>query len=121
MPQPANPASFFISGSESKEFTYKPGNKLFYVTFTKSNYMAMTFLVHANSFKHVKTILKELVKFESECHKEYSCGCRGRNKFIALATYVDEHTTNDPEWKLTIDIIDKDKLLNTSWASNDTF
>jgi len=118
--RPSNPVSFFVSGSETKEFTYNPGRYLYAVNFSRGNYIAINVIVFANSITHVRRILKSMIMFERGCRRQHPVSEEMREKFIALNTFLDGSLINDKAWTLSIHLADKNQMYRVGWASNDT-
>lgn len=122
MHQPSNPFNFFINGNETKEFTYKPGATPYYVYVKQSYSIAFSVVIFADSEKHVKRILRKAVKFSMDCRIEYAHAAgqmiRQSGNWNMLGDILNDKS--GPDKHLSIEVVNTNRPLQVSWASNDT-
>lgn len=134
----ANPASYYVTGNDKKQFTFTPGNKLFQVqVYGSRGWIPVNVMLMADDDAHVRKILKDLVDFRIACGVEYQAhNAEYRKKFPGHDHEID-HTRNVmltnhigqwlmgnsdglPEgFSVTITEINPNQLFKVSWASND--
>lgn len=123
----SNPATFFISGSEYRSFTYEGGAKLFHWSPYESGLstsMESNVMFFANNVDHARDILRRMFQFWIACNEMY----------IANKTKDDDRhglTSNAAKevkvLRRYLESMDKMKFseaptnqfFKVSWASND--
>lgn len=131
----ANPATFFISGSEYKSFTYEGGAKLFHwspYASGLSTSMESNVMFFANDVDHARDVLGRLFEFWIDCNDLYIAHGRESDKKrrIAVNDYHGFVSAKEAETRvlrryLTVldvmkfDEVPTNQFFKVSWASND--
>lgn len=123
-----NPAQWFVTGNDQKEFTYEGGAVLYNFQPADcglSTSRELNVLFFADSEKHAKAVIKRMLKFALGCSKEYQAygeATKG-HKFYSRHAYLEksyEHLlANQDKW--VVSLAPTDQVFNVSWACNDTF
>lgn len=116
-----NPATWFITGSDTDSFTFEPGREMFVVSVSGDHHHMLTLILFADSREHVITILRDMANFRIDCYKRYeSTGRQPVNDCghaYQLLDLLDDKLTN---LKLEIETPGKNRVFKTTWASNST-
>lgn len=122
--RPANPASWWVNGSETANFTYTPGSTPFYVVMRKSGHIPASILIWADDEKGVWSVLWDMINFARAVMAQYIPHDSrltdiqdGRKKKIQ--ELEDCLNGNPCEYELTITPFVPNHPIKVSWASND--
>lgn len=125
-----NPATWFVTGSKQKSFTYKPGTHPFHFSpydSGLSKYLDCNIIVFADDFAHAKSIIEQMFVFGIECFRLYE-------EYITEAQKTDpyyhgiDHSRHVEKYQRYLDSRDEwvivpvhiNQPFKVSWAGNDT-
>ena len=125
----SNSATFFVTGQDKKEFTYKPGKYLYHFSPYDNNisiYMDHNIVLFADNEKHGIKILIDMYAFAIQCKIEY---IKDKNPSASLSylyktavkdksTYV-KYLNALKEGKVKLTRAPMNQVFKVSWASND--
>ena len=137
----ANPCRFWVEGSETESFTYKPGAKPWFMHLSGHAHIKFNGLIFADDEQHAREIIVALCDFARACHRKYvehekECEKEYPNGGYSAWRLVRQnwHTQTDykllrlaaqgrtPE-RLEFHLIPAamNQCFKVSWASNDNF
>lgn len=118
-----NPASYFVDGNHTDEFSYEGGEKLFHFSpklsgLSKS--MEMNIIFFANDYTHAKEVLKRMFEFAIKCYStDYSSMHEDINdRRVGSKNYYKRLLENEDKW--IVIPAPTNHVMKVSWASNDT-
>lgn len=122
---PSNPATYWVSSSETASFTFPPGARPFYVKLRTQGWVVISALLFADDEAHVRRILQDLIAFVEDCDSKYqSQYLKHERKMFMLKTALDGDLSpvfegRVYETELTIAPAPTDQFFNVGWAGND--
>lgn len=128
----SNPARFFVSGSDTKSFTYKGGSKVYHFSphdNKLSRTMENNIILFADDENHGLQILKELFRFAINCKSEYIKHNKG-SKRAHVDEFIEEAQKEESKFyeyikaidagKIKLTLAPTDQVYEVGWAFNDT-
>lgn len=126
----SNPASFFVTGSNKEEFTYKGGNKLYHFSPYDNNLsttLENNIVLFANDEQHALSILIDLFQFAIVSAANYIAQSKEQEYYHSFISSAEEKQKRFSKY---IDAIKTDKVKLTEaptnqvyivgWAANDS-
>jgi hypothetical protein len=115
----SNPVSFYISGSEKKEFNHAGGPIPHTVFLCVGHWVALSLLIFAHDSEEVIEAIKGMVKHRKDCLKKW--------EKYAKANGGQRDTDRDTNWikvveraikenKIEIEIADRTQCYKIGWA-----
>lgn len=126
-----NPCSWFINGSETCEYTYEGGRQSYHFSPYDSGLsasMEWNLIFRANSKKHAKIVLKNMMKFGLLCMEKYMANEKayqitygykysGVNKEPRIKK-IKKYLASIDQWVITK--APSNQFFIVGWAQNDT-
>ncbi len=123
----SNPARVFVTGNETKEFTYEGGEKLFHFSPMDcglSDYRNWNVVFFANDEEHALDVLKRVLVFHIGCTEEFDRSEAERDKKYGYSRhreyYNNVHKNQIATCRKYLDAI-KDGKVHASLAPTDQF
>lgn len=123
----SNPARFFISGSDEREFTYEGGTKLFHWSPYESGMsrsMESNVIFFANDIDHARDVLLRLFQFWLNCNDEYIRNKQREDDRHGLAANRETESETLRYFiqnleKMAISAAPTNQFFKVGWACND--
>jgi len=114
--------SSWVTGCKKEGFESPGGDILFHFNVREPRYILINIVLWADSEQHVLEIVESALKHVENCEKRFQKNTNSSsaigNQKLEKCSKIREHISND---NYLIQEVPKNRVLNVSWAGNDTF